>query len=478
MQRNVFKPVGLICILLILTGIAMAYSDHDWSWTTPIDGGNAVDTPTQGDLLSLESRLVQDKILVNGDGLVTVVLEIGASNTPTPERKSSANVDMVMVIDRSGSMQGEKLQHAQSAALDLIAALNAEDRWGLLTYSDNVRKVTALTPTTTENQALLVQGVENIHAAGGTNLGAGLKAGIAMLKRASASENIKKLVLISDGLANKGVIHPTALTQMAAVSAEHGVVVTTVGVGLQFNEHLLTALADHGAGNYYYLENPDAFKDVFISELRRTHATLASNVQIDIQLAAGTSLVNASGYPIRKFSDRVAIYPGNLLAGQTRKLFLTFKVPHASPGSIALGPISARYQYDGRVFHTAATQPLLIACIDNPEEVLTSIDKFQWEQKVLKEDYNRLKQEVAAEIKHGRENEALRRIDAYRQRQRTLNAVVGSSAVVDNLEQDVPALEQQVSNAFKGAPAEVLRKQKAQAKSLQYEGYRQRRDLP
>jgi ABC-type histidine transport system ATPase subunit len=94
---------------------------------------------------------------------------------------------------------------------------------------------------------------------------------------------------------------------------------------------------------------------------------------------------------------------------------------------------------------------------------------------VLTDAYNRLKQEVAADISAGSPAEALKRIDQYQSEHRTLNSVVRSLEVSRNLEKDVSALKQRVDETFQGPPAAVMQKQKSGAKSLQYEGYLNRR---
>ena len=116
-----------------------------------------------------------------------------------------------------------------------------------------------------------------------------------------------------------------------------------------------------------------------------------------------------------------------------------------------------------------------IACVPNPKEVRASIDRKFWGEKVIREDYNRLKQEVAADIKAGKKQKALERISSYYHEQESINADVGSSEVSHNLDHDIKDLRQRVEDVFKGPAPAVSRKQKSSAKELQYEGYQGRR---
>jgi Ca-activated chloride channel family protein len=246
-------------------------------------------------------------------------------------------------------------------------------------------------------------------------------------------------------------------------------------VGNDFNEQLMTAIADRGAGNYYYLENPAAFAEVFQKELFYSKATVATHVSISFPLNNKISLVDACGYAIEIQNDQAVFYPGDLRSGQIRKLFLTLQVPTDSTASFEMGKIKAHYRFNGRALETTLDGSYKIACIKNRKEVRASIDKTSWTEKVIREDYNRLKQEVAADIKAGKKQKALQRIHSYYREQESINETVESGEVTQNLDHDLKELRQRVEETFQGAPAAVSRKQKANSKAMQYEGYKGRR---
>ena len=237
----------------------------------------------------------------------------------------------------------------------------------------------------------------------------------------------------------------------------------------------MTTIADRGAGNYYYLENPMAFAEVFQKELFYSKATVATSVSIAVPLDNEISLIDASGYAIEIQNGYAVFYPGDLRSGQIRKLFLTLQVPTGTTGNFELGRIMARYRFNGRPMETALDEAFKITCVNNQKEVQASIDKTSWTEKVIREDYNRLKQEIAADIKMGKKQKALRRINSYYREQESINATVGSAEVTQNLDRDLKELRQRVEDTFQGAPAAVSRKQKANSKAMQYEGYKGRR---
>jgi Ca-activated chloride channel family protein len=322
---------------------------------------------------------------------------------------------------------------------------------------------------------LLASAIGGISANGGTNLGAGLQNGIDVILAAQKDDRMAKLILISDGLANQGVTSPAVLSEMAAVAVEKAFGVSTVGVGNDFNEQLMTAIADRGAGRYYYLEDPAAFAAVFQKAFYNTRAVVASALEVRVPLADGMSVVDAGGYPVEVKNNEAVFYPGNLLSGETRKVFLTLKIPTDERAVFEIKGIRARYCHKGSTYTATLTEDFRVACVTDRDEVFASIDKAEWEDKVLRDDYNKLREEVAAAVKQGDEEEALTRISDYASRQQAINAVVGSSEITGNLVKDVEDLRSTVKETFQGTPPEVAQKQKKNAKALQYEGYVGRR---
>jgi Ca-activated chloride channel family protein len=461
----------LILALIIATGAAMAYTGR----STP---GAPQPTPAAaagGGILALSGHLVQTHVLQGSPGKVSLELDLTAGAAPEGGANSERGIDLVVVLDRSGSMQGAKLEHAHRALHHLLSGLADRDRFALFSYADTVQKHGDLLPVNDHNRGRMHSAVNGIAAGGATNLSAGLRAGIELITAAGSAGRPGRVILVSDGLANRGVTDPAALGQMAAAAAGREFAVSTVGVGADFNEFLMTRIADRGAGSYYYLENPDAFAEVFRKEFQAAHAALASGIAVRLELPAGVRLTDAAGYPCTASGNTVVFYPGSLRTGQVRRLFLTFQVPTDQEKTVDLGRISARYTHDGEIHDTTLENTFAVACIGDEARVLSSIDRRRWERKVLIDDYNRLKQEVAADIRAGSREEAMRRIGAYESEQRALNSVVRSPEVSRNLEKDLGDIKKRVDETFRGAPAAVMEKQKSSAKSLQYEGYSNRR---
>lgn len=426
--------------------------------------------------VSVKAALVQDKVLSGSGGKVGVSLTLTAAEIEELITQPVQHADLVIVLDRSGSMQGQKISDARQAVIRLIDRLTAGDRLSLVTYSNGVNAIFPLVSMDESHRRQVKAAVQRIYAGGGTNLGGGLQRGIQTLMQTPTEGRQRKVILISDGLANHGITDPRALGNMASGAVEHNFSVSTVGVGYDFNEMLMTTVADHGAGSYYFLENPAAFAQVFEKELQSTRNVAASALEIRIPLKEGVKLIHAGGYPIKNRDGFAVIHPGDLLSGQQRKLFLTFKVPTDRERRFNLGGYHIQFTSNGVARQLTAQEDLGLACVRDKEAVMASIDQDVWGEQVVKEDYSRLKEEVADAIRKGRKDRALQEIKAYETRKRAVNATVGSATVTENLEKDVQRLRQSVEDTFTGAPAAVAEKKKQRSKALQYESYQIRRD--
>jgi Ca-activated chloride channel family protein len=473
MKKKQGKRFLIIGILVIVTGAAMAYARQRSS--LPAYTPAPVQNPGQQGILNLSGTLTQDKVLYGSEGIVGLSLTLRADEIPNAQEQGTRHVDMVIVLDRSGSMTGEKIDYARRALLDLLSNLTERDRFALVTYSDGVRAESGLSPVTAAYRERMEAAVKRVEAGGGTNLGSGLQAGMELVRSSMKSGNLGRVVLISDGLANQGITDPETLGKMASGAVAGEFAVSTVGVGSDFNEQLMTSIADRGAGNYTYLENPHTFAAVFLKEFQSTRRVAAGSVEIRLPLADGISLVEAGGYPIEVREGVASFRPGDLLSGQTRKLFLSLKVPTHREGPLILEPVSACYLHEGERRTTALAAPFQLACVREKQKVWASIDREAWEGKVLHEDYNKLKEEVSRDIRSGEKDRALERIQTYYDEQQAVNAQVKSQAVEDNLKKDIGSLRSRVGETFSGSEQEVKSKQKHNAKSMQYEGYLGRR---
>lgn len=427
-------------------------------------------------VVNVDTRLVQKKVLRGADGKVSMEITLSAIDLPIDPSFKKQPVDLIVVLDRSGSMGGQKIQDARTAVMSLLDRLSGIDRFSLISYSNNVYTHTPLVQMNYAYADRLRREISNIRSGGGTNLGGGLQRGVNLFMSSREIGRQRKIILISDGLANQGITDPYQLGSMASNGPEYNFSVSTVGVGYDFNEILMTTIADNGGGSYYFLEDPEYFADVFEKEFNSARNVAANSIEIRITLRNGVRLLDGGGYPIKMEGNVAVIRPGDLLSGQKRSFYLTYDVPTFQEQIVTLGDMIIEYQYQGAPQRFVMNKSHFVSCVSDRDEVQASVDKETWSRQVVRDEYNKMREQVADAVRSGNKDDALKTIEAYETKTRVLNETVGSAAVAENLDSDLSVLKEDVEETFAGAPAAVMEKQKKQSKAMQYESYRIRRD--
>ncbi|MEO9154391.1 MAG: VWA domain-containing protein [Kofleriaceae bacterium] len=234
------------------------------------------------------------------------------------------NIALAVVLDRSGSMHGEPLENAKAAASALVTSLAADDAFSIVTFSDRDELVVAMGKATKDHKAEALRAIDQIVDEGGTCTSCGISRGTTELGSSTlATTGVKRMVLISDGQANEGIWDRDELVQLAQSTAANGISLSTVGVGLDFDEQTMIRLGENGHGNYYFVKDTANLATMFQTELTNISTTVATDVQLLVTPTAGTQIVDAYGYPMTRTSDgRIAIPVADLRAGESRKVVL------------------------------------------------------------------------------------------------------------------------------------------------------------
>lgn len=290
--------------------------------------------------VSLEGRLNYPFLSERG-GTVFLQVTVTTADILVPSERSPLN--LAIVIDRSGSMGDErKFEYVRTAVRSLTDLLRSGDILSVVVY-DDVVDVLRPSRTVGTDRASLRGILDGIAPRGSTNLGGGLKEGLRQVQRSARRDHVNRVVLLSDGLANVGVTDPAALDRIVRDHRRHGITVTTMGVGLDYNEDLMMGLAESGAGNYYFIERPTDMAAIVGKEFHRLSTVLAQSASLRLTAANGANVTDVVGYEFSRERGAVIVPLGDLLSGERRELTVALSVP---PGTGTRTLVNGELRYE------------------------------------------------------------------------------------------------------------------------------------
>ena len=254
--------------------------EYSQSFAVPTDRGLAV------------SALTERAKIVRQGGETYLQVGLQAINREAPERPP---LNVCLVIDRSGSMSDAgKLEYARQAAVQVLKSLADSDTVAVVTYDDTVD---VLAPATkASNRGSIIPKIEDLTPGGSTNIHAGLENGYAELRKHLSPQTLNKLILLSDGQVTAGIADPNEFARLCAGAFDGDDIETTsIGMGLDYDEQLMMAIAREGKGNYHFIRGAPAIGDILDDELEQLTQIVAKAVRLRIELADDVELLGILG---------------------------------------------------------------------------------------------------------------------------------------------------------------------------------------
>ncbi|KOR31263.1 hypothetical protein TI04_01725 [Achromatium sp. WMS2] len=277
--------------------------------------------------------------IAKGTTTLNVMLRLKAA--ATNEVVQRPPLDLAVVLDRSGSMAGDKLRNAKQAALDLIKLLTDQDFITLIAYDDKINVYTQHLAANAEGKNKLRRVVLNLTDGGSTALGPALIKALGIIGDSAHTTNrLQHIMLLSDGLANVGETSSDVLGKRAKNGFNRGISISTLGLGTDYNEDLMTHIADQGGGRYHFIADTAAISGVLQTELAGLNATVVKGLSLKISLRGGINITKVFGYPIESKNDDSKITVGWMHAGQTREILIRLTLPATLDGKIEIGQVS------------------------------------------------------------------------------------------------------------------------------------------
>src|SRR5687768_1546758 len=229
-----------------------------------------------------------DRRLIRARASSTRYVLVAFTAPEAAPRTDRLPANVALVLDRSGSMAGErKFELARSAVEQALAMLHAEDRFTLVVYDTEVDVLMPSTQATPDAKLRALEALRRVHPRGSTDLCAGWMRGCEQLARHVAEEGVTRALLLTDGLANHGVTDRPTLVRHASELRQRGVATSTFGVGADFDERLLRDMALEGGGNFYFISAPEQIPDLLTSELGEALEVVARRAAIEVLMPLG-----------------------------------------------------------------------------------------------------------------------------------------------------------------------------------------------
>lgn len=269
-------------------------------------------------------------------------LKVGLTGFQPRKRDHRSPVNLAIVLDRSSSMSGDKIERAKEAALMVVDRLTENDILSVVTYDSTVD---VLVPATkVRNRDAIAARIRALRPRGSTALFAGVSRGIEEVRKFLDDKRVNRVILLSDGQANVGPRSPNELGRLGAAAGKQGVAVSTIGLGLGYNEDLMARLAERSDGNHGFAESADDLVALFNAELGDVLSVVAQEVSIKVRLPEGVRALRVLNRDGEIHGREVFLKLNQIYARQEKYFLVEVSLPVGVDGrSMVLADVDASY---------------------------------------------------------------------------------------------------------------------------------------
>ena len=233
---------------------------------------------------SVTVTIAPERRILAADRPEAAIVKIGLTGAALPSGERPP-VNLALVLDRSGSMHGDRIARAREAAIAAVQRLDSRDYVSVVVFDDRIDVLAGAQTASPANKAAIVEKLSTVQPRGATAIFGGVSAGIAELRKNLSRNLVNRLILLSDGQANVGPSSPEELGHLGASLFKEGITASTMGVGLGYNENLMAALSAPSDGNTYFIENSDDLPRIFNAELGDAFQVAARDVKLTVRFA-------------------------------------------------------------------------------------------------------------------------------------------------------------------------------------------------
>ncbi|MCE9571835.1 MAG: VWA domain-containing protein [Deltaproteobacteria bacterium] len=285
--------------------------------TMLISACGAAPPPGDPNLVEMSAEASTVLVTAGAPSEVAVRIRVSAGKVASDVRPP---LDLVLLLDTSGSMEGAPIAAVRASARALVERLNDGDRLAIVTFDSTARALVPSAPIDDDARAAALTAIDRIEARGTTALADGLAVALAQVRAGRVAGSIDRIVLLGDGVPND----PAPIANLVTQARADGISITSLGFGLEFDESGLRAIASDTGGVYRYLATPAAVAEVFDRELVRMQTVVGRNLVLRVQPGPGVTIESLPGID-QGGTTRVVVL-GDLASGDIRDLIVPLRV--------------------------------------------------------------------------------------------------------------------------------------------------------
>ena len=286
-------------------------------------------TPTADLEIEIDLEVGEPIMIAEAPGKAYVKLSI--TGFEPPRTVNRAPINLALVIDRSSSMSGDKIVRAKEAAVMVLDSLRPHDIISVITYDSTVD---VLVPATrADDRGDIRQRIMSLSPRGSTALFSGVSHGIQEARKFKTADRVNRIILLSDGRANVGPSSPAELGRLGEQAGRQGISITTIGLGLGYNEDLMANLAQRSDGNHAFAEHADHLATIFRSELGDITSVVARDIDIEIEFDGHVRPVRGLNRDLSIRNNKAKLRLNQIYAGQEKFVLIEVDVPANKAGS-------------------------------------------------------------------------------------------------------------------------------------------------
>lgn len=333
-----------------------------------VDAGTKGATFRSGSTLMLEGRLGHPVLAASQDNETFLMLQVRAEGEELA--RTPAPVNLSIVVDRSRSMEGRRLDNALAAARGIIRRLRDGDTVSVVTYNSDADVIVPATVIDSRSRENISFALSRVEARGHTCISCGIETGLASMGR---REGVSRMLLLSDGEANSGIRDVPGFQNIANEARERDVVISTIGVDVDYNERVMGAVAQHSNGRHYFVENEADLPEIFDEEAKSLVRTIANRAQVEVDLADGVEVLEVMDRTFTQRGNQIQVPLGAFARDDEKTLLVRLRVPRGESGSRAVADVHLRYddlsrsqvgECEGTLTATLSPNSALVSSLD------------------------------------------------------------------------------------------------------------------